>query len=311
MSGEGKGEHAHATVERDRCRIEHVTVSTEIADATELVFDAFCGFARYDLWAPEVQGASHWLFVQEGGVGSRLLAYDKPGRRHLTHEGLVTELERPRRFAWTAPFGEWPRAHPSFVGATRVREAARLVGTRDEQAGRPSALDAGRDRERQSDLEDTRSCRRRIRCPYADASAAARDRIYLTTPCLAHELLVRLRLMAAARRDADIRLQVPSQSNVLMTLWGAHTLCAAMIEARMRIYQYLPRILHAKTVSSDGEWAVLDTASSFDALAHNSPGSPPRLQSPKASSCTRTYWFPSTAARPPTAAWRKPSSWPD
>jgi len=109
MSGEGT-RHAHAAGDGARIRIEHVTVTTEIALAPEIVFDAFSGFARYDLWAPEVQGASHWLFVQTGGVGSRFLAYDKPGRRHLTHEGVITEFERPRRFAWTAPFGEWPRA---------------------------------------------------------------------------------------------------------------------------------------------------------------------------------------------------------
>lgn len=76
-----------------------------------------------------MQGASHWLFVQTGGVGSRFLAYDKPGRRHLTQEGLVTEFERPRRFAWTASFGEWPRAlmggevdFQATSHGTRVRE---------------------------------------------------------------------------------------------------------------------------------------------------------------------------------------------
>lgn len=95
-------------------RIEHATISTEVPYPPEVVFGAFSSFRRYDLWAPEVQGACHWLLVQAGGVGSRFLAYDKPGRRHLTHEGLVTEFERSRRFAWTAPFGEWPRA---LVGA--------------------------------------------------------------------------------------------------------------------------------------------------------------------------------------------------
>lgn len=103
-------EPAHAAGGGERIRLEHVTITTEIAHAQEIVFDAFSSFARYDLWAPEVQGACHWLLIQAGGVGSRFLAYDKPGRRHLTHEGVVTELERPRRVAWDAPFGEWPRA---------------------------------------------------------------------------------------------------------------------------------------------------------------------------------------------------------
>ena len=79
--------HAHAAGEGERTRIEHVTITTEIAHGPEIVFDAFSGFARYDLWAPEVQGASHWRFVQAGGVGSRFLAYDKPEPRHLTSSG--------------------------------------------------------------------------------------------------------------------------------------------------------------------------------------------------------------------------------
>ncbi len=103
-------EPAHGAGDGVRIRLEHVTMTTAIAHAPEIVFDAFSSFARYDLWAPEVHGACHWLLIQAGGVGSRFLAYDKPGRRHLTHEGVVTELERPRRVAWHAPFGQWPRA---------------------------------------------------------------------------------------------------------------------------------------------------------------------------------------------------------
>jgi len=93
-----------------RVRIEHAARSSVIAHRPEDVFDAFSGFARYDCWAPEVQGGCEWLTLLAGGVGSRFLAYDKPGHRHLVIDGEVTACERPRRFAWTAPFSEWPRA---------------------------------------------------------------------------------------------------------------------------------------------------------------------------------------------------------
>jgi len=122
-------EHAHHAGRSEPERAVHAEFTTDVPRPVEEVFDAFTGFARYDLWAPDVQGACHWLYLKEGGPGSRFLAYDKPGRRHLTHEGVVTELERPRRFAWTAPFGEWPRAivggevdfKPTARG-TRIRE---------------------------------------------------------------------------------------------------------------------------------------------------------------------------------------------
>lgn len=109
----------------------------------------------------------------------------------------------------------------------------------------------------------TRICRHRIRCLYADAFAAARDRICLTTPYFVPDLLMQQRLMAAARRGVDVRLLVPSQSDVPVTRWAAHAFYAALIGAGVRIYEYLPRMLHAKTVSIDGEWAVLGT-SNFD-----------------------------------------------
>ena len=109
----------------------------------------------------------------------------------------------------------------------------------------------------------SRTCRHRIRCLYADAFAAARDRIYLTTPYFVPDLLMQQRLMAASRRGVDVRLLVPSRSDVPVTRWAAHAFYAALIEAGVRVYEYLPRMLHAKTVSIDGEWAVLGTAN-FD-----------------------------------------------
>ncbi len=109
----------------------------------------------------------------------------------------------------------------------------------------------------------TRICRHRIRCLYAETFAAARDRIYVTTPYFVPDLLMQQRLMAAARRGVDVRLLVPSQSDVPVTRWAAHAFYAALIEAGVRIYEYLPRMLHAKTVSIDGEWAVIGTAN-FD-----------------------------------------------
>lgn len=120
--------HAHGRAPQ-HARIEHATVATMIQQAQDVVFDTFSRFARYELWEPAVQGGCQWLLVRAGGVGSRFLAYDKPGRRHLTHEGTVTECERATRFAWTAPFSEWPRAlvgseieFEATAHGTRVRE---------------------------------------------------------------------------------------------------------------------------------------------------------------------------------------------
>ncbi len=112
-------------------RIKHAQVSVDVKTPADAYFDAFSRWAGYEHWAPEVQGAGHWLQVREGGLGSKFILYDKPTPRHLAHYGVVTELERGRRFAWRAPFSEWNRAYlgtilevePLSVGGARVSES--------------------------------------------------------------------------------------------------------------------------------------------------------------------------------------------
>ena len=112
-------------------------------------------------------------------------------------------------------------------------------------------------------VNDTRKCRRYIRCLYSEAIAKARERIYLTTPYFVPDLLMQQQLMRAARRGVDVRVLVPFRSDVPLTRWAAHAFYAALIGAGVSIYEYLPRMLHAKTMTIDGRWAVLGT-SNFD-----------------------------------------------
>lgn len=106
----------------------------------------------------------------------------------------------------------------------------------------------------------TRTCRHRLRCIYADAFTAARHHIYLTTPYFVPDHHTQLGLKAAARRGVDVRLLVPGKSDVRITQWAARAAYADLLAAGVRIYEYQPRVLHAKTVVVDGEWAMLGTA---------------------------------------------------
>ena len=106
----------------------------------------------------------------------------------------------------------------------------------------------------------TRTCRHQIHCLYSEAFTSARERIYLTTPYFVPDALTQQRLMKAARRGIDVRLLVPSKSDVPITRWAAHAFYGALISAGVRIYEYLPRMLHAKTVVIDGRRATLGTA---------------------------------------------------
>ncbi len=115
-------------------------------------------------------------------------------------------------------------------------------------------------RELQLVSNHTRACRHRIRCLYAEAFESASERVYLTTPYFVPDLSTLRQLMACARRGVDVRLLVPAKSDVPITRWAAHALYASLMSAGVRIYEYLPRMLHAKTVVVDGRWATLGSA---------------------------------------------------
>ncbi|MEO5734391.1 MAG: phospholipase D-like domain-containing protein, partial [Rubrivivax sp.] len=106
----------------------------------------------------------------------------------------------------------------------------------------------------------SRACRHRIRCLYAEAFESARERVYLTTPYFVPDLSTLRQLLACARRGVDVRLLVPAKSDVPITRWAAQALYASLIAAGVRIHEYLPRMLHAKTVLVDRDWATLASA---------------------------------------------------
>ncbi|MEO8124575.1 MAG: phospholipase D-like domain-containing protein [Burkholderiales bacterium] len=107
---------------------------------------------------------------------------------------------------------------------------------------------------------ETRKCRHRIRCLYGEVFDAARQRIYVTTPYFVPDLSTLRRLVAAARRGVDVRVLVPLHSDVPVTQWAARAIYAALMSAGVHIHEYLPRMLHAKTVVVDSDWAALGTA---------------------------------------------------
>ncbi|HET7588326.1 MAG TPA: phospholipase D-like domain-containing protein [Gammaproteobacteria bacterium] len=116
-------------------------------------------------------------------------------------------------------------------------------------------------------LEDTalitnrpRRWRHLLRRLYGAAFASASSKIYLTTPYLVPDLRTQRGMMAAARRGVDVRLLVPRQSDSRLALWAAHAAYESLLSRGVRLYEYLPRVLHAKTAVVDGTWSSVGTA---------------------------------------------------
>lgn len=90
--------------------------------------------------------------------------------------------------------------------------------------------------------------------------ATARESIHLTTPYFVPDYRTRRSLMRAARRGVDVRLLVPHKNNERLAQWAAHAAYANLMAEGVHIHEYLPRMLHAKTLVVDGEWCSVGTA---------------------------------------------------
>lgn len=106
----------------------------------------------------------------------------------------------------------------------------------------------------------TLSCRYRLRCIYSDLFSSAKNYLFLTTPYFVPDHAMQRGLIAAARRGVDVRVLVPRKSDVRLALWASRYAYANLLNAGVRIFEYLPRMLHAKTFVVDGERGMIGTA---------------------------------------------------
>ncbi len=106
----------------------------------------------------------------------------------------------------------------------------------------------------------TRYCRQRLACIYADFFGNAKQQICLTTPYFVPDYRTQKALLVAVKRGVEVRLLVPCSSDVRLAHWAANAVYARLLDAGVEIYEYLPRMLHAKVAIVDGKWATLGTA---------------------------------------------------
>lgn len=106
----------------------------------------------------------------------------------------------------------------------------------------------------------SRRCQQRLACLHAGLIDRARRHVYLTTPYFCPATDVERALRDAARRGVDARLLIPRSGDPPIVGWATRSAYAALLEAGVRIFEYQPRKLHAKTSVIDGEWATVGSA---------------------------------------------------
>ena len=94
---------------------------------------------------------------------------------------------------------------------------------------------------------------------YMDMINRAEKYVYIMTPYLVidNEMLEALRF--AVERGVDVRIIIPHHPDKVYAYWLAHTYFPELIEAGVKMYEYTPGFIHAKTLIADDEQAVVGT----------------------------------------------------
>ena len=108
-----------------------------------------------------------------------------------------------------------------------------------------------------------RQCRHRLRYVLRRRFAQARERIWLTTPYFVPDSTTQRELCSAAARGVDVRLLVPDKNDVRLVQWATRAAYSQLLNAGVRVFEYQPRTLHAKTLLVDHDWSTIGTAN-FD-----------------------------------------------
>ncbi len=105
----------------------------------------------------------------------------------------------------------------------------------------------------------TLKLRRRTYQEFLKRIAKARRRIWITNAYLAPSAPVMKALARAAKRGVDVRVLVPRKSDVFFMPWVAASHYSALLKSNVRIYEFGPRFLHAKSVLIDN-WATVGSS---------------------------------------------------
>lgn len=106
----------------------------------------------------------------------------------------------------------------------------------------------------------TRRFRALLHRVFHRAFARARRRVWLTTPYFVPDSRTQRELCRAARRGVDVRVLVPGKSDVRITQWAGRAAYSRLLAAGVRIFEFRPRVLHAKTLLVDSDWSTVGTA---------------------------------------------------
>lgn len=88
----------------------------------------------------------------------------------------------------------------------------------------------------------------------------AETRVWLTTPYFVPDDAILSALVSAAMRGVDVRVIAPAHSDSRLVDLAARSYFPDLLAAGARVYEYLPRFVHAKTFVIDDDVAIIGSA---------------------------------------------------
>ncbi len=85
------------------------------------------------------------------------------------------------------------------------------------------------------------------------------QRIWITNAYFVPDNILLKRLKDAALRGIDVRILLPRKSDHFIMPWASSTFYANLLKSGVRIFEYLPSVLHAKTLMID-DWMLIGSS---------------------------------------------------
>ena len=92
------------------------------------------------------------------------------------------------------------------------------------------------------------------------AIAGARDRVWMTTPYFVPDQAITVAMELAAMRGVNVKLILPHHSNHAVTFHAGRSFYDPLLEAGVELYEFLPGMVHAKTMLIDRAVSLVGSA---------------------------------------------------
>jgi len=92
------------------------------------------------------------------------------------------------------------------------------------------------------------------------AIAGAEREVLITTPYFVPTEALLVAMEVAAMRGVDLKILLPGRSNHMVTFHAGRSFYSELLESGVELREYVPGIVHAKTLVADGKVALVGSA---------------------------------------------------